>query len=202
MNPYLCKGCYTKIATKVNICPKCGLSKPKWGTAWIWLLTIFIYIGCAKQYPSISVMSLVVGGVFIFIRGRAIRMKRKVYLPSKTNPSKQKDLNKEISFYKKMAANRHIDTIDKNVKAKNYVSADTLWTGNVEIEFSYKDSVGNYSRRIITLKKVEQNNYGDLYLGGYCSERGEYRTFKVSSIKSKIKYSGVEYSVSEFIDNF
>ena len=214
MKPYACEGCATKITDKVSECPSCGLSNPYWGTGWLWIAMILIYVIFAEAAPAISIISLMVGGYVIYKRGSKIRAKRKIYLPTKNKSPKNKEITgkntsknlaNEANFYKKMASNSvnkeisgSSDTFNSSSGYDNY-TFDTLWSGREGIEFRYKDRNGSSSRRILTLTKISSNQHGEIYFGGYCHFREEYRTFKIERI-SKIEYAGKKFNAEELLN--
>lgn len=76
-----------------------------------------------------------------------------------------------------------------------------LWSGSIDIEFTYESRSGK-TRRKVTLQKVMCNENGDIYLRGYCHVREEIRTFSRNSIATMILVSGKRYEVEDFVTDF
>ena len=78
----------------------------------------------------------------------------------------------------------------------------SVWEGDEEITFSYRNNKGHKTRRTLTLNSVlESLETGNLYLSGFCHLKEEDRIFNVTNISSKITHKGKRYDWEDFIEN-
>ncbi|MGU9887422.1 WYL domain-containing protein [Serratia marcescens] len=98
---------------------------------------------------------------------------------------------------------RPIEYKDSNSSLTDFASnLSIVWAGEqLGVEFSYRDSDGNTSRRDAYLEEVAINSFGEPYFYAYCMDKGEMRHFKVDRITSKIGHYGLTYSVNEFFSD-
>ncbi|EAA7903287.1 hypothetical protein [Salmonella enterica] len=87
-----------------------------------------------------------------------------------------------------------------------FESLSIVWTDHdsddvIDIEFSYKNSIDERSRRNIILDTVSINNKNEVYLRGFDMTAEDDRTFKLKRITSKILFDGRKYSKKEFLDD-
>lgn len=80
-------------------------------------------------------------------------------------------------------------------------SLAVVWAGDdLPIEFSYRNLANEYTRRNIDLKEVLVNDREELYFSGWCHLSGNFRTFKVKRIQTKILFDGRKYDRDDFIE--
>lgn len=125
------------------------------------------------------------GGYFLSEKAQGIR--------SKTVQEKNAAVSTEL--VNQYHLNSYSDNTNDFKKSLSIVWADD----DLTIEFSYKDSKGDRSRRTLDLGEVSVNKQMELYFIGVCHSAMDNRAFKFKRITSKIKYLGKVYDKESFL---
>lgn len=75
----------------------------------------------------------------------------------------------------------------------------TLWSGRMDIEFTYEAFNSPKVRRNVELHDIMRSGDGRIYLHGLCKEKQALRHFNASNITTMIKVGSKRYYLDEFL---
>lgn len=109
----------------------------------------------------------------------------------------------EAGFAVRMSA-QSVD--DDAVDGRKYDSLEdweaslaTIWTGNIDVEFTYQPFNRPKERRKVELQEVKESGDARLYLCGHCTTRNDHRHFNVENITTMIKAGSKRFEVYDFM---